>query len=108
MVSGGVMTDNELCTGRDFYRHLLGPNWHPALRADANRSAQAPDKGPPRAGWDRPQDSAFLFFGQIAGLLRFHLQFAVKFVLITVQAQVADMGVGLVHVEDVLAGEVSR
>ena len=79
-----------------------------AIGADFKGSAEAPDKRPPRAARDRAQDGAFLFLGQVPGLLRFHLEFTMDFMLVAVQAQMLDMRVGLVDVREVLTGKEGR
>lgn len=45
------------------------------------------------------------FFGGVPGLLGFHFEFAVEFVLVVMEAQVGEMGVCLGEVGDVFAGE---
>ena len=106
-MSGGVVAKDELGGWRSLDPELLRANGHSAIGADSDGRTQTPDERPPRAAWDRTQDAALFLLSQVPGLLRFHLQFAVNFVLIAVQAQVVDMRVGLVNLADAFAGEVS-
>ena len=101
------MTEYQLGGGRSLDPEELGSDGHTAIRTDFDRSAHAPDEGPPRAARDGTQDAAFLLLSTVPGLLGFHLEFAVNFVLVAMAAQVLDMGVGLVNVSDLFTGEVS-
>ena len=101
------MTEYELSGGRRLDPEELGADGHTAIRADFDGRALAPDEGPPGAARDGTQDAAFLFMSTVPGLLGFHLKFAVSFVLVAMEAQVLDMGVGLIDVRDLFTGEVS-
>lgn len=101
------MTEYELRGGRCLDSEELGADGHTAIRADFDGSALAPDEGPPGAARNGTQDAAFLLLSAIPGLLGFHLKFAVYFVLVTMQAQVLDMGVGLIDIDDLFTGKVS-
>lgn len=102
-----MVTEYEPSGGRSLDTEELGADGHPAIRADFDGSALAPDEGPPGAARDGTQDAAFLLLSTVPGLLGFHLKFAVSFVLVAMAAQVLDMGVGLIDVRDLFTGEVS-
>ena len=84
----------------------LGADGHAAIGAYFDVGAQAPDKGPPGTVGHRAQHRAFFFEGEVPGLLGFHFEFPMDFVLVAMEAQGLDMRVGLVEVGNVFAGEV--
>ena len=101
------MTEDQLRGGRSLDPEELGADGHAAIGADFDGRAHAPDEGPPGAARDGTQDAAFLLVSPVPGLLGFHLEFAVNFVLVPMEAQGLDMGIGLVDVRDLFTGEVS-
>ena len=107
VVAAGVMTEDDLVSGQGFDPEALGADRHAAIGADFDFDAFTPDKGPPRTARDRAQGGALFFPSGVPGLLGFPLEFAVDFVLVTVEAQGLDVGVGLIEIGDVFAGEVS-
>jgi hypothetical protein len=107
MMPGGMVTEDELSSGSGLDAEELGADRHASIRADLDGSAQAPDERPPGAARDGTQNAAFLLLSQVPSPLGFHLEFAVNFVLVAMPAQVLDVGVGLIDVRDLFAGEVS-
>ena len=101
------MTENKFGGRRSFDAEELGADGHAPIRADSDGSVHAPDERPPRAAWDGTQDVAVVLLSPVPGLLGFHLEFAVNFVLVAMEAQVLDMVVGLIDVGDLFTGEVS-
>lgn len=106
-MASGVMTEDGVGTWGGVDAQGLGTDRHTAIGADFDFGAQAPDKGPPGAVERRAQHGALFVEGQIPGLLGLHFEFTVHFVLVAVETQFLDMGIGLVEVGDVFAGEVS-
>src|ERR1019366_4827201 len=102
-----MVAEDQFSGGRSLDPEELGTDGHAAIRADFDGSAHAPDEGPPGAAWGRTQDAAFLLLSAGPGLLGLHLEFAVNFVLVAMEAQVLDMGIGLIDVSDLFTGEVS-
>ena len=84
----------------------LGTDRHASIGADSDVGAQAPDKGPPGTVGHRAEHRAFFFEREVPGLLGFHFEFPMDFVLVAMEPQCLDMRVGLVEVGDVFAGEV--
>ena len=73
-------------------RKRLGSNRDPSLRADAHRSAQAPDVWPPRTVRNRAEGRAVLLEGQVPGLPGWHFDFAVELFGIVVLTQLIEVG----------------
>lgn len=101
------MAEDSFGTWSRVHAQELGADGHAAVHADPEVGAQAPDKGPPRAVGHGLQSGAFFFERKVPGLLGFHFEFAVDFMLVTMEAQGLDMRIGLVEVGDIFAGEVS-
>lgn len=84
-----------------------------ALRADgdfavvshANIGLLAPDKGPPRTGWDFTQNGTFLSEGFLFGRMRGDAQFAVDFVLVDVWEQLIQEPVGPFEFHDTIRSQ---
>src|SRR5579864_4122249 len=84
----------------------LGSNGDPSLRADAHRSAEAPDVWPPRTVRNGAEGRAVLLEGQVPGLPGRHFDFAVEFFGIVVLTQLIDVWIGGFEGFDLLGGEV--
>ncbi len=108
MISGGVVTEDEFGTWASLDTEALGANGHATVGADLDWGAKAPNKRPPRALGYRAEPGAFFLEGQGPSLVGFHLKFSVDLVLVAMPAEVLDMGIGLLDVDDLLAGEVGR
>src|ERR1022692_267288 len=105
-MSGGAMAEDEFGAETTVDAEALGADGHAAIGADFDGGAEAPDKRPPGAARDGAEEGAFLLEGEVPGRLGFHLKFSVDFVLVAMKAQALDMGIGLVDVGDLLAGEI--
>ena len=108
MVASGVMTEDEFGFWGRLAAEALGADGDAAIVGDWDDGAFAPDKGPPRTARDGTQDGAFFFSGEGPGLLGFHLEFAMEFVLVAMAAQVRDVRIGLGAGGNVFAGEAGR
>jgi len=98
-------TEDDFGAGRFFEAHPLRANGHAAIGADFDESAEAPNKGPPRATGRWAQDGAFGAPSAVPGLLRGHPQFAMDLAGVVMKAQLVDVRVGLREVGDVFAGK---
>lgn len=105
MVARGVMTKDEFGFWGRLDAEALRADGAATVVVDFDDGALAPDEGPPRTTWDGTQDGTFFFFGGVPGLLGFHLEFAVKFMLVAMATQVGDVRIGLGEIGDVFAGE---
>ena len=105
VVSGGMSAEDDLGSWGSFDAEGMGANRDAAIGADLDLGEQAPNKGPPGAVGFGAQQGAFFFAGQVPGFLRGHVEFAVDFVLVVMEAQGLDLGIGLIQFGDVLAGE---
>jgi hypothetical protein len=106
VVPTGMLAEDDWGARRDFETEALGADGCATVVADFDGGAHAPHEGPPRTRRHGLQHGALFLFGGVPGGLRFHLQFAVDFVPVAVAAQLANVGVGLLEVGDLLAGEV--
>jgi len=100
------MAEDEFGAGSSHYAQELRADGNAAVSGDLDGRTHAPDEGPPGAARNRAEGGAVFFLSQPPGLLRFHAKFAVDFMLVAMEAKVLDMGVGLIEVGDVFAGEV--
>jgi hypothetical protein len=107
-MAGRMMAENGLGTWRGMDAEELGADGDSAVGADFEDSALTPDKGPPRALGDRAQNGAFLLESEVPSLLGLHFELTVSFVLVTMETQLVDVGIGLVEVGDLFTGKVSR
>ncbi len=85
-VAGRVMAEEDFGARRRIDAEKLGADRHTAIRTDFDRGAQAPDKRPPGAVGGRAQNGAFFFERQVPGLLGFHFEFTVDFVMVAMGA----------------------
>jgi hypothetical protein len=108
VMAGRVMAEDDFGTWRDMDAEELGADGDAAVGADFDVGALTPHKRPPRALGDWTQNGTFLFEGEVPGLLGLHFEFPVDFVLVAMEAQLMDMGIGLVEVGDLFTGKVSR
>lgn len=99
------MTEDELGSGSGVDAESLGADGDTAIVGDFDDGAFTPDEGPPRTTRHGPEHRAICVYGGVPGLLGFHVEFAMDFVLVAMQTQVADVGIGLNEVGDVFAGE---
>lgn len=97
--------EDDLGFWGDFDAEALGVDGDAAIVAHLDDGALAPDERPPWTARDGTEDGAFFFFGDVPGLLGFHFEFAVEFVLVAMVAQEGEVGVGLGEIGDVFAGE---
>jgi hypothetical protein len=102
------MAKNGLGFWRGGDAEKLGADGDAAVTAHFDFGLLTPDKGPPRAFGNQTQRGAFFFEGESPGLLGRHFKFAVNFVLVAMEAQLVDLGIGLVEVGELFAGEVGR
>ena len=100
-----MMTEDESGFWGDLDAEALGADRDATVVRDFDDGAFTPDEGPPRAAWDGTEDGTVFFFGGVPGLLGFHLEFAVEFVLVAMLAQIGDVGIGAGELGDVFAGE---
>ena len=107
VMAGRMMAENGLGTWRGVDAEGLGADRNSAVGADFEDSALTPDKGPPGALGDRAQNGAFLLESEVPSLLGLHFELTVSFVLVAMETQLVDVGIGLVEVRDLLTGEVS-
>lgn len=105
VVARGVMTEDESGFWGGLDAKALGGDGDAAIVGDFDDGALASDERPPRTAWDGPQHGPFFFFGGVPGLLGFHLEFAVEFVLVAMAAQVGNVRIGLGEIGDIFAGE---
>ena len=85
-VARRVLAEEDFGAWRRVDAKKLRADRHTAIRADFDMGAEAPDKGPPGAGERRAQNGAFFFECQIPGLLGFHFEFTVDFVVVPMGA----------------------
>ena len=105
MVTRGVMTEDESGFWGGLDAEALGADRDAPIVGDFDDGAFTPDEGPPRTAWNGPQHGTLFFFGRVPGLLGFHLEFAMEFVLVAMAAQVGEVEIGLREIGDVFAGE---
>lgn len=106
VVSRGVMAEDDFGVGRGLHTQTLCADGDPSVGADFDDGALAPDKRPPGTTRDGTENGAVFIFGGVPGLLGFHLEFAMEFVLVAVKTKGVDVRIGLMEVGDVFAGEV--
>ena len=106
MMAGRMEAEDYLCARGMFDAQALGSYRNPAVGADLERCAKAPNIRPPRAAWSWAQDGPFFFLGELPGLLRGHAQFAMGFVGIVVESQRVNVWVGGFDLGDLFAGEI--
>ena len=105
VVTTRMQAEDDFGAGWNFQAEALGADGDATIVAGFDFRALAPNVGPPRTAWDGAQDGALFLFGGVPGLLRFHLEFAMDFVLVAVQAQGLHLWVGVFELGDLLAGE---
>lgn len=105
VMTAGVGAEDDRRPGRHFQAEALGADGDTGVVAGFEDGALAPDVGPPRAAGHGTQRGAVFLYGDVPSVLRFHLKFAVDFVLVAVEAQGAHLRVGVREVGDVFAGE---
>lgn len=89
-----------------FQAQPLRPDGHPAVGADLEGGAHAPDKVPPRASGGRAQCGAVFFPGLRPGTVRRLAQFAMDFAGVVMRPQGVDVPVGDGDFGDLFTGEV--
>ncbi len=89
-----MLTEHDSGTGKRFDADAMRAGGHEALSVDVDGGAQAPNKRPPGAVGFGAQDGAFFLEGQVPGLLGRHLEFAMDFGGVAMEAQLIDMGIG--------------
>ena len=105
VMTAGVNAEDDFGAGRDFQTNALSADGDAAVVAGFDYGALAPDVGPPRTPGHGPEDGAFVLFGGVPGLLGFHPEFAVDFVLVAMKSEFAHLGVGVFEIGDGFAGE---
>ena len=98
--------ENYFGAWRTFDSKALGANGNAAVEADLERSAHAPNIGPPGAARGWTQNGALFFFGEFPGSLRGHAQFAVGFMGVAMESQRVNVGVGGLDLGEVFAGKI--
>ena len=91
-----------------FDAQALGADGDALIGTDFGWRTLAPDIGPPRALWSGPQDGALFLESKVPSGLRGGAQFAVDFLLVVVEAEFFEQGIGLRQGGDVLGGEERR
>jgi len=97
--------EHDFGARRPFNAKALGTDGNPAVSADLEGGAEAPNIRPPRAARGWAQHGAFFFFGQFPGTLRGHAQFAVDFMGVAMEPQSVDVRVGRFEFGNLFAGE---
>lgn len=94
--------------GRSVHGEAEAADGGSAVVADADGGAEAPDEGPPRAGWRRAEFGAV--FGERLGACSVGsgAEFAVDFVSVGVGEELVEEGVGGFEGEDLVGGEQRR
>ena len=105
-MTGRVIAEDEFSSGASIDSQKMGADGHPAVRGHLDERTHAPDEGPPGAARNRADDGAVFFLSQPPGLLGFHLELAMDFVLVAMATKVLDMRIGLIKVGDLFTGEV--
>jgi len=106
VMAGWMEAEDYFCARGMFDAQALGSYRNPAVGADLERCAEAPNIRPPRAAWSWAQDGPFFFLGPFPGLLRGHAQFAMGFVGIAVESQSVNVWVSGFDLGDLFAGEI--
>ena len=99
---------NDPSTGRRIHREALGVDRHFAVIADADAEALPPDKGPPGAVGDGPQDRAVFGAGLVTGGGRSGADFAVDFMLVDVGQELVEQAVGAFEFQDAVGRQEGR
>ena len=107
VVAGGVKAENDFGARACLNAQGVGADGDAPIAAHFKGAAQAPDEGPPGALGNGAEGRAFFFEGQLPGLIGFHFDFAVNFILVAREGQGLDMEVGLTQVRDFRADELS-
>ena len=90
----GLEAVDDACARTHRDAEAFGADGHPAIGADFEVGAHAPDVRPPRAARHGTQDRAVLALGGARGGVGGAAQFAMDFVGVAVVAQVGQEGVG--------------
>lgn len=104
----GMEAVEDAGAGTDPDAQAFVADGHPAIGADLERGAQAPDIGPPAAAGHGPQAGALFPLGGAEGGVGGAAQFAVAFVGVAVAAQVGAERVGRLGRGDGFGGEEGR
>ena len=94
-MAGGMEAENDFGPWGTFDAEALGANGNPAIGADLERGAYAPDLRPPGAARGWAQDRPFFFLGPLPGSWRGHAQFAMDFMGVARQSQSVDGGLAV-------------
>ena len=104
-MSRRVMAEDYFGTWVSLDAYALRADGDAPVGADFDGGAKAPDERPPGTSGDRSQHGAFLLAGEMPGSGGFHFEFAMDLVVVAVETQVLDLGIGLVEVGDLLTGK---
>ena len=107
-MAGGMLAQDDLGSWSGLQAQALSADGHTAVGADFNGRANAPDKRPPGTARHRAQEGALFLLGELPGLERSHLEFAMEFMLVVMLTELIEVEVGLLELGDLLTGEVSR
>ena len=107
-IAVGAQAPDNRSSGRRIDSLALGGDRDPAVVADTDAGALAPDKGPPWTGGCRAEDGALFGQGLVAGGLWGSAEFAVDFVGVGVGHQLVQELVGLRELEDLIGGQERR
>src|SRR5208283_5579743 len=108
VMSGRVVAAHYPRTWGGLHADGLGVDGHVTLGVNPYRGAQAPDKGPPGAIGLGAQGRTVLPERQVPGLLGRHFEFAVDFVLVVMESQLLEVGVGTLQGLGLFDREIGR
>jgi hypothetical protein len=103
-----MQAQNHFGARRAFNAQALWADRNAAIGAGFYSGANTPNIRPPRAARGWAEDGAFFFFGQFPSHLGYHAQLAVDFMGVAMETQIVDVGVGLIEICNLFAGEIGR
>ena len=101
-----MKAQNDFCARGTFDAQALCADWDASIGAGFDQGANTPNIRPPGAVGGLAQDRAVFFFGQIPRPLWDHAQFAMGFMVVAMEAQSIDVGVGHFNIGYFFAGEI--
>ena len=107
VMAGGMEAEQDFAPGRLFEAQPLSADGDPAVGADLDRRAHAPNAVPPRTVRNGADHRTVFFPGLVPSPQWGLAQFAMDFVGVAVGPQRVDMRIGDVDLVDFLTGEVS-
>ena len=95
-----MLAADDFGAWRDGHLEALGADGHGAVGGDLDGDTDAPDEGPPGAGWFGAEHATALLLSQGPGLVGGHSQFTVVLVEVVVLVQLSDPRVGGSNIVD--------